>query len=1034
MADQIMTTSQKASYDALVENSPYVQSSDKADSSDINTGTDDERYATSLAIAGSNILQKSTESAVKGVLIPSAPGVDISNMTSPINEGFTVVSSDSHFGTDGSLFIGHNDAMVQYWSATDVQAYAAANFLPITLTGEVTNSGNNITLVNNAVTSKELTGYVSGAGTVSPTDSILTAFEKLNGNISAAPQLNNTTFIYVSNEGSNSNNGAPGAPYATPDYALTQITDATLSKPYVLVLNGVFNVTGNFTLKPNISIAGNGSTINVTGNVVLDPTFLTANSYSFLDLINWGTTTLFNLDWSGKAPSSFKTQLYITNNNYLSLSALQLNFFGSNQEQIITTNSFFIGSATFSYKNVLNYFVGNRLNSYSMENSSSAFERCEFLSNIVIGSLNFKNSSTGSLLARIYGNAFNAWTLDGTGVATNTDTINALPTLLNGATYVPTALASGSVLTGYTSGAGAVSATDSVLQAIQKLNGNDALKALDSAVVHNTGTETVGGSKTFSSLITGSISGNAATVTTIPTLSGEVTNSGNALTLVNNAVTGKVLTGYVSGAGTISATDSLLTAFEKLNGNVVANQLLNNTTFIYVSNQGSNSNNGSSSLPWATPDYAFTQITDNTFSKPYALILSPGVYNVSGNLNIKPNISIYGFGAQINVTGNVTFDSSFTSMNSTSSLNDITWNVTGTFIFNTSAKTASTFTTILRLANNNLLLGSALSPSFTGSYQEAIIIQNSFLDATPIESSTAIVNVTANNLEFYQANSKFNNLTNQNTGTGFGRCDMRGGLIGGSWITRSTSTGFQYVMARGAGFGSWTIDGSSIGMDVDSFQQNPTLLNGATFTPTSLIRGLVLSGEISNPTGTSVVLSNAAVIGKVLTGYTPSNSAITASDNILTAIQKLNVPVVLTANRTTSTTTYGAGSAIINTIGENPYSAYNATTSTFTVPTGQAGVYKCSYSLNFTGTASGAGQNFIITTTGYVNGVSTADLTTTDEIPGLASSAVAAVSVQKVFTARLTAGQTMSLSAANTGTVTTVTLTSGSLTIEKISN
>ena len=35
-------------------------------------------------------------------------------------------------------------------------------------------------------------------------------------------------------------------------------------------------------------------------------------------------------------------------------------------------------------------------------------------------------------------------------------------------------------------------------------------------------------------------------------------------------VTGKLLTGYVSGAGTVSATDSILSAFNKLNGNVTA--------------------------------------------------------------------------------------------------------------------------------------------------------------------------------------------------------------------------------------------------------------------------------------------------------------------------------------------------------------------------------------------------------------------------------------------------------------------------------
>jgi hypothetical protein len=72
---------------------------------------------------------------------------------------------------------------------------------------------------------------------------------------------------------------------------------------------------------------------------------------------------------------------------------------------------------------------------------------------------------------------------------------------------------------------------------------------------------------TFSGTAVGNISGNAATVTTIPTLSGEVTNTGNAITLVNSAVTSKVLTGFVSGAGTVAATDSILQAIQKIVGN-----------------------------------------------------------------------------------------------------------------------------------------------------------------------------------------------------------------------------------------------------------------------------------------------------------------------------------------------------------------------------------------------------------------------------------------------------------------------------------
>ena len=62
----------------------------------------------------------------------------------------------------------------------------------------------------------------------------------------------------------------------------------------------------------------------------------------------------------------------------------------------------------------------------------------------------------------------------------------------------------------------------------------------------------------------------ASNVTTNANLTGEATSVGNAVTLTNSAVIGKVITGYVSGAGTVAATDTLLQAIQKLNGNTAA--------------------------------------------------------------------------------------------------------------------------------------------------------------------------------------------------------------------------------------------------------------------------------------------------------------------------------------------------------------------------------------------------------------------------------------------------------------------------------
>ena len=71
--------------------------------------------------------------------------------------------------------------------------------------------------------------------------------------------------------------------------------------------------------------------------------------------------------------------------------------------------------------------------------------------------------------------------------------------------------------------------------------------------------------------LTGTASGlTAGTVVTNANLTGEVTSVGNSATVLNAAVIAKVLTGYVKGSGTVAATDSIIAALQKLDGNVAA--------------------------------------------------------------------------------------------------------------------------------------------------------------------------------------------------------------------------------------------------------------------------------------------------------------------------------------------------------------------------------------------------------------------------------------------------------------------------------
>lgn len=115
----------------------------------------------------------------------------------------------------------------------------------------------------------------------------------------------------------------------------------------------------------------------------------------------------------------------------------------------------------------------------------------------------------------------------------------------------------GQLITGYTSGAGTVAATDSILQAINKLNGNALLLAPIASPTF-TGTVTA---PTFVGALTGTATNFSGS------LVGDVTGTQGATAIAAATVTGKLITGYTSGAGTVAATDSILQAINKLNGN-----------------------------------------------------------------------------------------------------------------------------------------------------------------------------------------------------------------------------------------------------------------------------------------------------------------------------------------------------------------------------------------------------------------------------------------------------------------------------------
>ncbi len=184
----------------------------------------------------------------------------------------------------------------------------------------------------------------------------------------------------------------------------------------------------------------------------------------------------------------------------------------------------------------------------------------------------------------------------GTGVTTSTGTgsvvLSNSPTLVTPALGTPSALV-GTNITGTATAftASNVTTNANLTGAITSVGNVTSLGSFNSASLRAALTDETGvGANVFATSptlvnpslgtpasgvatnLTGTAAGlTAGKVTTNADLTGDVTSVGNATTLTNAPVIAKVLTGFVSGAGVVSATDSILQAIQKLDGNNATN-------------------------------------------------------------------------------------------------------------------------------------------------------------------------------------------------------------------------------------------------------------------------------------------------------------------------------------------------------------------------------------------------------------------------------------------------------------------------------
>ena len=291
---------------------------------------------------------------------------------------------------------------------------------------------------------------------LSPSSGWLRILDPLN----ASPEQN----VYVSVDGDNATGtGTISAPYQTIEYALSQITDASQTKPYTIKITTGQYVENNLLLKPYINLDGGNSQLQVTGAISLDASYSAGGNCRISDFGELNAQILLNFD----ALNAQESIIYIDNCSTFSNNLIDITGTANILTLLVASNVYGFDLTLNDMSGLLQDFNIGVLNI----NKINAFPiRSVILNSCIINTeLTANQSSSGAetlrietLACRIRGAttlvstnplAFLTWLsqaddsytieLNGAGVVYDTDKFSKIPTLLNGAQYTLRNLSNG---------------------------------------------------------------------------------------------------------------------------------------------------------------------------------------------------------------------------------------------------------------------------------------------------------------------------------------------------------------------------------------------------------------------------------------------------------------------------------------------------------------------------------------------------------------------------------------------------------------
>ena len=853
----------------------------------ITSGTWNGTPIANVYLANSSLTINGTSVSLGGTYtITSAAGT----LTGATLSASVVTSSLTSVGTITSGTWNGTTITIANGGTGQITANAGLNALLPSQTGNnglfLQTNGTNTSWI--AATSALLTGYVSGAGTVSASDSILSAIQKLNGNIALATGA--IVFQGLWNANTNtptltSGTGTTGWMYKVSVAGSTTLDgisqwnigdqlffDGTHWDKIDGIANEVLSVNG---LTGAVALTGTAGQITISGSNVfaIAGTYVGQTSITTLGTITTGV-------WNGTA---------ITNGN-------------------LANSSITIGSTAIS--------LGS--SSTTLAGLSSV------TSTTFVGALS-GNASTASTLQT--GRTINGTTFDGSTNITITAAAGTLTGTTLNATVVTSSLTSVGTITSGTWNASIIGPTYGGTGMSSYISGqiiySPSLNSLTTLNIGSTGqvltvsgglpvwsTPTVGTVTSVSIVTNQGVSGSVATSTTTP-----------AITLTLGA-----LTGVTSFNGLIITANTGVVTTGTWNGTIIGSAY-----------GGTGVNNGSSTITLAgnlatSGTNSLTLTTTGTTN--VTLPTSGTLVNLSGTQTLSNKT--------LDDTNIITVkDGSFTIQNSTDttkqlifSLSGITTsttrtltapNVSGTII--TSGDTGTVTNTML--VNSSLTVnGTLISLGGSGAVTAAAgTLTGTTLNATVVTSSLTSVGTIGTGV--WQgtaiADTYIGSSANWNT--------AYTNRI--SSLTTTGSSGAATLISNVLNIPNYTL----AGLGGQPLSSNLTSLSGLTYVSTSFVKmtgantftldtntyltanqTITLSGGAtgSGTTAITVTLSNSAVTGQVLTGYVSGAGTVSATDSILGAIQKLNGNIALVtgavvyqgtwnANTNTPTLTSGVG-------------------------------------------------------------------------------------------------------------------------------